>query len=63
MTPKYRAALIGFGNIAYGYENNTKYCDEFPIPTHFSALNHIDEIVLDTVVDPSEEALKIAIKE
>ena len=62
MNDTYRAALFGYGNIAQGYEDNKEYTKVYPIPTHLSAIENNNNIVLDTVVDSDMRALEKANK-
>ena len=63
MKKVFRACLVGFGKIAYGYEQNQKYIKEFPIPTHFRAVQECENIMLDTIIDKDISVLENVKKE
>ena len=63
MKKVFRACLVGFGKIAYGYEQNQKYIKEFPIPTHFRAVQECENIMLDTIIDSDISVLENVKKE
>jgi predicted dehydrogenase len=46
----FRVAMVGFGQIAYGYALNKKYSKEYKFATHTQALLSHESFVLDTVI-------------
>ena len=54
----YRACLVGFGKIAYGYQRNENYIKEFPVPTHYNAIQEFHNINLDSIIDPDTSVFK-----
>lgn len=56
MTPPYRTAVFGFGEIAGSLSNDPKLAGYFRYATHAQVLTQHPHFVWDTVVDPSAEA-------
>ena len=60
MSHAYRTVMVGFGSIAYGYSSNADFVKEFPIPTHYAAINEQKRLFVDTVVDVDPAAIRFA---
>ena len=44
--------------IAYGYQRNKNYIKEFPVPTHYNAIQKFQNINLDSIIDPDTSVFK-----